>query len=134
MAATILDGNKIASEIRAEAAAAVKSMSAAGLRPGLAVVLAGNNPESLIIEAVQALGQVGGDIVADDLLGHWKQFAPAARAAAAEVLASRRRWLPRRQSWQTKYRPRLARARAGPPAPAPAHPSCRRRYHRPVSR
>src|SRR5437868_10634995 len=46
MPATILDGNKIASEIRAEAAAAVKSMSATGLRPGLAVVLAGNNPAS----------------------------------------------------------------------------------------
>src|SRR2546423_1847351 len=46
MPATTLDGNKIASEIRAEAAAAVKSMSATGLRPGLAVVLAGNNPAS----------------------------------------------------------------------------------------
>src|SRR6476469_8295558 len=48
MPATILDGNKIAAEIRAEAAAAVKSMSAAGLRPGLAVVLVGNNPASEI--------------------------------------------------------------------------------------
>jgi methylenetetrahydrofolate dehydrogenase (NADP+) / methenyltetrahydrofolate cyclohydrolase len=48
MAATILDGNKIAAEIRAEAAAAVKSMSAAGVRPGLAVVLAGNHPASEI--------------------------------------------------------------------------------------
>ncbi len=48
MAATILDGNKIAAEIRAEAAAEVKSMAAAGMRPGLAVVLAGNNPASEI--------------------------------------------------------------------------------------
>src|SRR5947207_3531136 len=46
MPATILDGNKIASEIRAEAAAAVKAMSAAGLPPGLAVILAGHNPAS----------------------------------------------------------------------------------------
>lgn len=46
MSATILDGNKIAAQIRAEAADAVKSMSAAGLRPGLAVVLAGHNPAS----------------------------------------------------------------------------------------
>src|SRR5438067_11727680 len=46
MPANILDGNKISSEIRAEAAATVKSMSAPGLRPGLAVVLAGNNPAS----------------------------------------------------------------------------------------
>ena len=48
MSATILDGNKIAAEIRAEAAAAVKSMSAVGVHPGLAVVLAGNNPASEI--------------------------------------------------------------------------------------
>ena len=48
MPATILDGNKIAAEIRAEAAEAVTTMSAAGLRPGLAVVLAGNNPASEI--------------------------------------------------------------------------------------
>ena len=48
MAATILDGNKIAADIRAEVAAEVKAMSAAGIRPGLAVVLVGNNPASEI--------------------------------------------------------------------------------------
>jgi methylenetetrahydrofolate dehydrogenase (NADP+)/methenyltetrahydrofolate cyclohydrolase len=48
MSATILDGNKIASEIRAEVAADVRSMTAAGMRPGLAVILAGNNPASEI--------------------------------------------------------------------------------------
>src|SRR5450432_1971649 len=48
MAATILDGNKIASEIRAEIAGEVKAMTAAGIRPGLAVVLAGHNPASEI--------------------------------------------------------------------------------------
>ncbi len=48
MPATILDGNKIAAEIRSEAAAAVKSLAAAGVRPGLAVILAGNNPASEI--------------------------------------------------------------------------------------
>jgi methylenetetrahydrofolate dehydrogenase (NADP+)/methenyltetrahydrofolate cyclohydrolase len=48
MPATILDGNKIAAEIRAEAAEAVKSMAAAGVCPGLAVVLVGNNPASEI--------------------------------------------------------------------------------------
>jgi methylenetetrahydrofolate dehydrogenase (NADP+) / methenyltetrahydrofolate cyclohydrolase len=46
MAATILDGNKIASEIRAEVASEVKAMAAAGMRPGLAVVLVGHNPAS----------------------------------------------------------------------------------------
>jgi methylenetetrahydrofolate dehydrogenase (NADP+) / methenyltetrahydrofolate cyclohydrolase len=46
MAAIILDGNKIAGEIRAEVASEVKAMTAAGMRPGLAVVLVGHNPAS----------------------------------------------------------------------------------------
>jgi methylenetetrahydrofolate dehydrogenase (NADP+) / methenyltetrahydrofolate cyclohydrolase len=46
MPATILDGNKIASEIRGEVAAEVTAMSAAGMRPGLAVVLVGHNQAS----------------------------------------------------------------------------------------
>ena len=48
MAAIILDGNKIASEIRAEVASEVKTMAEAGMRPGLAVVLVGHNPASEI--------------------------------------------------------------------------------------
>ena len=48
MAARILDGNKIASEIRNEVAAEVRSLASAGMRPGLAVVLVGNNPASEI--------------------------------------------------------------------------------------
>src|SRR5579862_8894522 len=48
MAATILDGNKIAAEIRAEVASEVSHMAVAGLSPGLAVILVGNNPASEI--------------------------------------------------------------------------------------
>jgi methylenetetrahydrofolate dehydrogenase (NADP+)/methenyltetrahydrofolate cyclohydrolase len=48
MSATILDGVKIASEIRAEVAAEVKTLASAGMRPGLAVVLVGHNPASEI--------------------------------------------------------------------------------------
>jgi methylenetetrahydrofolate dehydrogenase (NADP+)/methenyltetrahydrofolate cyclohydrolase len=46
MAAIVLDGNRIASEIRAEVASEVKTLTAAGMRPGLAVVLVGHNPAS----------------------------------------------------------------------------------------
>jgi methylenetetrahydrofolate dehydrogenase (NADP+)/methenyltetrahydrofolate cyclohydrolase len=61
MAATILDGNKIAAEIRAEVAAEVKEMTATGLRPGLAVVLVGHNPASEIYVRgkVKSCGEVG---------------------------------------------------------------------------
>jgi methylenetetrahydrofolate dehydrogenase (NADP+)/methenyltetrahydrofolate cyclohydrolase len=46
MTARILDGSRMAAEIRAEVAAEVKAMAAAGVRPGLAVVLVGHNPAS----------------------------------------------------------------------------------------
>jgi len=48
MPATILDGNRLASDIRGEVANEVKSLIASGMRPGLAVILAGNNPASEI--------------------------------------------------------------------------------------
>src|SRR5215471_9397499 len=46
MPARILDGAKIAAEVRAEVAAEAKELTAAGLRPCLAVILAGHNPAS----------------------------------------------------------------------------------------
>jgi len=48
MSAIILDGNKIATEIRREVASEVAAMTAVGIRPGLAVILAGHNPASEI--------------------------------------------------------------------------------------
>jgi methylenetetrahydrofolate dehydrogenase (NADP+) / methenyltetrahydrofolate cyclohydrolase len=48
MSAIILDGTKIAAQIKAEVAEQVKELTEAGLRPGLAVVLAGHNSASEI--------------------------------------------------------------------------------------
>jgi len=61
MAAIILDGNKIAADIKAEVAQEVQELTRAGLRPGLAVILAGNNPASAIyvrgkVKSSQELG------------------------------------------------------------------------------
>jgi methylenetetrahydrofolate dehydrogenase (NADP+)/methenyltetrahydrofolate cyclohydrolase len=78
--ATILDGNKIASEIRAEAAAAVKAMSAAGLRPGLAVILAGHNPASEVY--------VRGKVKACEETGIYSEkHTPPSNVTAEELLA-----------------------------------------------
>jgi len=59
--AIILDGNKIATEIKNEVAAQVKSLATAGIRPGLAAVLAGNDPASEIYvrNKVRACEQLG---------------------------------------------------------------------------
>jgi len=68
MPARILDGTKIAKEIRSEVAAEVKAMAAAGVRPGLAVVLVGHNPASEIYVRgkVKASSEVG--IYSDQLM------------------------------------------------------------------
>src|SRR5262245_51213025 len=45
---TILDGNKIGAQIRSEVAEETRKLAAIGIRPGLAVILAGNNAASEI--------------------------------------------------------------------------------------
>jgi methylenetetrahydrofolate dehydrogenase (NADP+)/methenyltetrahydrofolate cyclohydrolase len=79
MSVTILDGNKIAAEIRAEVAAAVKSMTAAGVRPGLAVVLVGNNPASEIY--------VRGKVKSSEEVGIYSEkHTPSSDATTEELL------------------------------------------------
>jgi methylenetetrahydrofolate dehydrogenase (NADP+) / methenyltetrahydrofolate cyclohydrolase len=80
MSATILDGNKIAAEIRSEAAAAVRSLSAASVRPGLAVVLVGNNPASEIY--------VRGKVKSSEEVGIYSEkHTPPDTATTEELLA-----------------------------------------------
>jgi methylenetetrahydrofolate dehydrogenase (NADP+) / methenyltetrahydrofolate cyclohydrolase len=80
MAAIILDGTKIAQEIRGEVAGEVKNMAAAGVRPGLAVVLVGHNPASEIY--------VRGKVKASEEVGIYsEQLAPAESATTEELLA-----------------------------------------------
>jgi len=80
MPARILDGTSIANEIRSEVAAEVKKMAAAGVRPGLAVVLVGHNPASEIY--------VRGKVKACEDVGVYsEEHTPPETATTAELLA-----------------------------------------------
>jgi len=80
MPAIILDGTKIAQEIRSEVAAEVKTMAGSGVRPGLAVVLAGHNPASEIY--------VRGKVKACEEVGVYSEkLAPPESASTDELLA-----------------------------------------------
>src|SRR5271166_5404113 len=80
MPAIILDGTKIAQDIRSEVAAEVKTMAAAGVRPGLAVVLVGHNPASEIY--------VRGKVKACEEVGIYSEkLTPPESATTAELLA-----------------------------------------------
>ncbi len=79
MAARILDGNRIAANIRAEVAAEVRAFAGAGLRPGLAVVLVGNNPASEIY--------VRGKVKSSEELGIYSEkHTPAASSSTEKLL------------------------------------------------
>src|SRR5580698_10273194 len=79
MAAILLDGNKIAAEIRAEVASEVKTMTASGIRPGLAVVLVGHNPASEIY--------VRGKVKSSEEVGIYsEQHTPPETASTAQLL------------------------------------------------
>ena len=80
MPAVILDGTKIAAQIKAEVAEDVKELTVAGLRPGLAVVLAGHNPASEIY--------VRNKVKSCEQLGiHSEKHTPADDVTTAELLA-----------------------------------------------
>jgi putative membrane-bound dehydrogenase-like protein len=79
-------------EEREKAIAAAKVLKNQAARDALLHLLNTANPEALMIEAVRALGELGGDAVADDLLKLWPRLTPNTKAAAADVLVSRRRW------------------------------------------
>src|ERR1700757_238863 len=80
MAALILDGTKIAQQLRSEVAAEVRTMAAAGVRPGLAVVLVGHNPASEIY--------VRGKVKACEEVGIYsEQLTPLESTTTAELLA-----------------------------------------------
>jgi methylenetetrahydrofolate dehydrogenase (NADP+)/methenyltetrahydrofolate cyclohydrolase len=80
MTARILDGAKIANDIRSEVAAEVKAMAAAGVRPGLAVVLVGHNSASEVY--------VRGKVKASEQVGLYsEQHTPPETVTTAKLLA-----------------------------------------------
>ncbi|HUB03377.1 MAG TPA: bifunctional methylenetetrahydrofolate dehydrogenase/methenyltetrahydrofolate cyclohydrolase FolD [Terriglobales bacterium] len=79
MAARILDGTKLAHEIRAEIGQEIQRLSASGLRPGLAVILVGHNPASEVY--------VRGKVKASEEVGLYsEQHSPAESSSTDELL------------------------------------------------
>lgn len=70
----------------------VRQLKTDAARDALVHVLSSTQQQPLLIETVRALGEIGGDDVADHVLKRWPTFSSATRATAAEVLVSRNRW------------------------------------------
>ncbi|HEX4645203.1 MAG TPA: HEAT repeat domain-containing protein, partial [Verrucomicrobiae bacterium] len=89
--ASVNDSSATADE-RAKAIHAVRKIKSDDARAAMLKLLSNENPESLVLEAIRALGEIGGDSVPDELVKHWQAFTPESRRATAEVLASRHDW------------------------------------------
>ncbi len=86
------DGNASV-EDRLKAIQAVRKLKSDAARNAmLQLISQTNNPTPLVLEAIRALGEIGGDKAGDDLVQRWKAFTPEAREAVVQMLASRKPW------------------------------------------
>lgn len=77
---------------RRQAIQAARANKTPAVRDALLAIVAQPNPDPVVVAALEALGELGGAEIADELLNRWKDLTPAARTAAAGALASRRPW------------------------------------------
>jgi putative heme-binding domain-containing protein len=78
---------------RTTAIQSARQLKTAAAREALLKLMAQDNPEPLTIEAIRALGDMEDEAIGGKLVAGWKNFTPAERAAAADVLVSRGRWV-----------------------------------------
>jgi len=77
----------------------IKSVQSAGqlktdaARAAMVTLISNANPEPLVIEGLRALSTIGGDGGETAIVRNWKNFPPAARRTAADVLVSRSSWV-----------------------------------------
>ncbi|HWY74177.1 MAG TPA: PVC-type heme-binding CxxCH protein [Verrucomicrobiae bacterium] len=78
---------------RGKAVQVARKVRSDDARAAVANLLSPETPEPLEIEAIRALGELGGNKTGDELIQHWKSFTPESRRATAEVLVSRHAWM-----------------------------------------
>ncbi len=91
MVAAINDAT-LPSEARSKAIMAARELKSPVARPALLTLVEANPESSLATEAIRALGDLGGESVADELLKVWPKLSGTSRVAAADVLVSRKPW------------------------------------------
>jgi putative heme-binding domain-containing protein len=89
---SLVNDAKATVDERVKAIQAVRQLKNETARDAVLKVISPNNPEPLVLEAIRALSEIGGDAVSGELISRWKNSSPAVRRASAEALASRDRW------------------------------------------
>jgi len=91
MFALVNDGQASTGE-RTKAVQTIAKLKSVAAREAVLKLVAPGNPEPLVIEALRALGEIGGDTVGEEIIQRWKTFGPGVRQVAGETLTSRSRW------------------------------------------
>lgn len=88
---TLLDG-KQPMEARRAALQSLRQVKTEAAKEGYATLMKNKPQPALMIEAMRAAVDLGGDTFAQDAIGLWKALNPQERIATAESLASRTAW------------------------------------------
>lgn len=77
---------------RTKAIQSLAKLKSPAARGAVLKLVAPQNPEALVIEALRALSEIGGDTVGQNIIERWQTFSPGVRQVAGETLTSRSRW------------------------------------------
>lgn len=78
---------------RTTAIQSARQLKSDAVREALLKLIAQDNPEPLVVEAIRALGEMDDETISRNLVASWKNFTPAERLATVDVLLSRGRWV-----------------------------------------
>jgi putative heme-binding domain-containing protein len=87
-----INDSTVPDDERIKAIQAARQTKDDSTRRGMVALLSAKTPDAVAIAAIQALSEIGGENVAQVLIGGWKAFSPAVRRASAETLAARSTW------------------------------------------
>jgi putative membrane-bound dehydrogenase-like protein len=79
-------------EKRREAMQVVRQLKNQAARNAFLEVIGTKNPDPLVMEALRALAEIGGDALPNEILARWNNFTPPVRRAAADIMTTRDRW------------------------------------------
>jgi putative heme-binding domain-containing protein len=88
----VVNNPKATLEERTKAAQTIAKLKSPAAHDAMIRLVAPEHPEPLVIEALRALSEIGGDTVGEEIIQRWKSLTPAARRVAGETLTSRSRW------------------------------------------
>lgn len=89
---SVIENGGASAEQRLQAIQSVKQQKTDAVRETLIRLLAGQVSERVAQEALRALGEIGGDVIPEEITKRWKSFSPATQRVAADVLTSRSNW------------------------------------------